>query len=301
MEGQSAGAGHGVSDRIVFNMNLDSFSEAPPPEKLRLLFIHHSCGGQLLAEAGSEQPLGPCLYRSHPNGGGLRSRLEAQGYEIHQASYGSAVGEKTDLFDWLPKFRQQMDQILNVDQNDRAYPDGGRNQIVIWKSCFPNNLLRKVGDPPGDPAGPALTIWNARSTLTAVLSELAKHPEVLFVYVTAPPVAEGSLRSSPWRRAARVLLGSPTPSRMAALARQFNSWVVSPSGWLQDYPARNVAVFDYFDLLTDQGASDFSRYPTGKGADSHPSRAGNQRAAAAFGGFLNRAVRRAGLGTGAPA
>jgi hypothetical protein len=69
----------------------------------------------------------------------------------------------------------------------------------------------------------------------------------------------------------------------------------STEGWLKGYPGVNVVVFDLFDLLTDEGASNFSCYATQDGYDSHPRRAGNQKATRAFVPFLNRAVRRAGL------
>jgi hypothetical protein len=83
----------------------------------------------------------------------------------------------------------------------------------------------------------------------------------------------------------------------AALAREFNNWVVDPNGWLRDYHVNNVVAFDLFDVLTEGGASNLLRYPTVfEGAiDSHPSAEGNARAAAAFVPFMNRAVRRAGL------
>ena len=64
---------------------------------------------------------------------------------------------------------------------------------------------------------------------------------------------------------------------------------------LKDYPLHNVVVFDHYDILTDNGESDLSRYPTWDGADSHPSRSGNEKAAQAFVPFVNRAARRAGI------
>lgn len=94
----------------------------PPARRLRLLFIHHSSGGQLLASRGQESSSTRCIFRFHPNGGGLRSLLEQNGYEVHECSYGSEIGENTDLFDWLPKFRTNMDRVLTVDENDRRLP-----------------------------------------------------------------------------------------------------------------------------------------------------------------------------------
>ena len=85
------------------------------------------------------------------------------------------------------------------------------------------------------------------------------------------------------------------PGASPALAREFNHWLSGEDGWLKDSHLTNVAVFDYYHILTGYGASDLSCYPTGGGFDSHPSREGNEEAAAAFAPFLNRAVRRAGL------
>jgi len=268
--------------------------------RLRILFIHHSCGGQLLADPGPEKGE-HCIYSSHPNGGGLRRLLEKSGFELHEASYGSKIGAETDVFDWLPKFRSQMDEIITCTHQDDRYPDDRRNQIVVFKSCYPNNLFVSEGSPPGDPDVPELTIWNAKAVYTELLGEFRKRPNVLFVCLTAPPAAP-ELRPEPlWKSAARAVLGRSRPSlkqrrESAALARRFNSWLSGRDGWLSGYRGRNVAVFDYYDILTGYGRSDFSVYPTRGGWDSHPNGAGNVRAAKEFVPFLIGAVRRVGLG-----
>jgi hypothetical protein len=283
----------------VHRWDLSALSDASPSRPLPLLFIHHSCGGQLLAEPGPSVDRASCIYSSHPNGGGLRRLLNAQGYDVHEASYGSAIGEHTDLFDWLPKFRSNMPEVLAVDENDRRLPDGKFNEIVVFKSCFTQSDYAGEGSPPGNPDGPALTVWNAKATLSALLTELRKRPDVLFVYVTAPPLAPPLAHEPLWRVAARALLGRPNRAKAllqkGAWARQVDDWVVSTDGWLAAYPEKNVVVFDYYDVLTEGGRSNLSRFATGDGADSHPSSAGNEGAAAAFVPLLNRAVRRAGL------
>lgn len=280
-------------------MDLSSFSDQKPDKPLRLLFIHHSCGGQMFAPAGEEKEVARCIYVSHPNGGGARKLLEAQGYEVHEASYGSEIGEATDLFDWLPKFKNKGDKLLGVDQNDRFFTDGRVNQIVVFKSCYPNSDFVGEGVAPGNPAGPELTYWNARATLSALLPELQKHPEVLYVYMTAPPRAPKVDKERAYKAVLKAILGKPSAkdvhAEQAALARKFNTWVVAKDGWLKDYPLKNLVVFDHYDLLTDKGASNLSRYATEDGWDSHPSRDGNTKAAAEFVPFVNRAVRRAGL------
>ena len=108
-----------------------------------------------------------------------------------------------------------------------------------------------------------------------------------------------ALKVSPqplWKRVAKKMLGRHDRSATGArLAREFNNWLSGNTGWLKDYSLTNVVVFDYYDILTGNGKSDLSEYPTGGGQDSHPSREGNTKAAEAFVPFLNRAVRRAGL------
>jgi hypothetical protein len=58
----------------------------------KLLFIHHSCGGQLLCDRGPAVETSRCVYTSHPNGGGLRGKLTEAGYQVSEASYGSKLG-----------------------------------------------------------------------------------------------------------------------------------------------------------------------------------------------------------------
>ena len=218
---------------------------------------------------------------------------------MHEASYGSELGEDTDLFDWQPKFRDKMDKVLSCSRNDEFYGDGRKNQIVVFKSCFPNSEYVSEGTPPGNAAGKELTAWNAKATLSSLLPEFRKHPEVLYVYMTAPPLTYNEKGDPAWKWLAKKVLGRPTKAAETAAregerAREVNTWVRAKNGWLADYPLKNVVVFDYYDILTDAGASNLLRFPSQPG-DSHPSHEGNARAAAAFVPFLNRAARRAEL------
>ena len=276
-------------------MDLSAFSDAPPQAGLRLLFIHHSCGGQLFAPSGPADVGEACIYDAAENGGGLRPTLEAAGYEIHEASYHSKIGHQTDTFDWLPKFRDQMELVMKVDHQDTFFEDDRRHQIVMFKSCYPNNVFVGRGAPPGDPAGPELTVENAKATFRALLPIFAAHPDRLFVLVTAPPKV---LRTEPLGKALiKRLMGRTTLLESGPWAREFNAWLVDDAhGWLAGYAGKNVVVFDYYDVLTGYGRSNFSVYGSGPdGMDDHPSSEGNQLAAKALAPFLNRAVRRAGL------
>jgi hypothetical protein len=278
-------------------MNLSEFSSARPAKSLNLLFIHHSCGGQLFADLGPDVHRS-CIYKTSTNGGGLRERLRQEGYIVHEASYDSEVGAKTDIFDWQPKFQQQMDKVLVCDQQNSYFKDATKNNIIVFKSCFPNNEFSGEGQVPGNPRGKELTTANAKAAYAALLPEFAKHAEVLFIAMTAPPLV-GSQNPEPfWKSLARIVLTKPrsSPSRAGNLARAFNNWLVADDGWLADYSPKNVVVFDYFDILTDHGKSNYAEFPSGSnGDDSHPNAKGNTRAAQTFIPFINQAVRRAGL------
>lgn len=261
---------------------------APADQPVNLLFIHHSCGGQLLADPGPRVGGSPdtgerCIYVSHPNGGGLRCELENAGFRVNEASYGSLIGEDTDICRWHAKFRDQMDRILRTERQDKLLPAGQTNAIVAFKSCFPNNQFLGRGEEPGDPDSCELTVANAKAAYEALLPRFAEHPEVLFIALTAPPMAEPKPVGIKQKIKA---LFQPAP-KWADHARDFSTWLASANGgWLTAYTGHNVLVFNYYDILTKHGETNWSAYPTGKGRDSHPSREGNLEAKKVFVEFL---------------
>lgn len=266
----------------------------PGEEPVQFLFIHHSCGGQLLAAAGPNDgghaDTGDrCIYVSHPNGGGLRADLEAAGFMVNEASYGSIVGEDTDICHWNAKFRDEMDRIVRTRRQDELLPEGVSNRVVAFKSCFPNNHFTGEGSEPGDPDACELTAANAKAAYRATLASLAARPDVLFVTFTAPPQAEP--RPVGLREKIKAMFaGKP---RQADLAREFNAWLVdTETGWLADDVVGNVVVFDHYDILTRHGQTNWSAYPTRDGRDSHPNGEGNRASAQAFVPFIQQALER---------
>jgi hypothetical protein len=271
------------------------FASQPIGRPVDLLFLHHSIGTQWLADppgtAGASQV--------HENGGGLRRALEGQNYRMHEATYGSRLGENTDLFDWLPKFSDHMDEVLRISLQDAALPEPERNQVVLFKSCFPNSFFEAPGSEAGNPRGPELTVANAKATFRELLPVFARSPKTLFVFVTTPPAVHPGFREPLGKVLVKRLLGRPLAAekavQQAQLARQFHDWIVAPGGWLASYGRKNVVVFDYYGVLTKQGQSFFTEYASGGGTDNHTNTQGNQAATAELLPFLNRAVRRLGL------
>ncbi|MEA3357526.1 MAG: hypothetical protein U9Q67_03760 [Patescibacteria group bacterium] len=283
-----------ISEIKVKEVDLSRYSNANPKNKQKILFIHHSCGGQWLADQGSENEVfsKSRIYMAHPNGGGLRKLLEDNNYEVHEASYGSKIGDKTDICHWNAKFREQIDDILKCDMQDDLYDGLSKNQIVMFKSCYPNNQIESYGKEPGNPDSSSKTLANYKAAYNSILKYFRKYPDTLFVCITAPPLAQNI--PSRTKEFIKNVLGSENSVKaMGIRAREFNNWLKDiENGWLSKYELKNVAVFDYYDILTNCGESNYSMYPTRGGKDSHPSSEGNSIAARTFLPFLNRAMNR---------
>lgn len=259
---------------------------------VNLLFIHHSCGGMLLAEPGKKVDGAKgsserCIYSSHPLGGGLRALLNDAGFQVNELSYESRLGEDTDIEHWRGKFSNHMAELLRTGKQDEFLPAGETNSIVVFKSCYPNNDYTGEGQEPGNPDSSERTVANSKAAYNSLLPLFKQNPDVLFVALTPPPRAEPKPKN--WKE--KFLAVFKKKPRDAEYARSFNSWMADgENGWLEEYEPGNVAVFDYYDILTDQGVSNWSRYPTKDGFDSHPSLQGNKKAAVVFVPFLEDAL-----------
>ena len=249
----------------------------PPTTPVKLIFIHHSTGQNLLQD----------------DYGGLGIALKNNHYFVSDTNYGwgpNTIGDRTDIPNWTEWFRSAdtptyMNALYNESGQNSSYTrlatdPGGENVIILFKSCFPNsNLEGNPNDPPS--ASGWLTVGHAKWVYNQILQYFALHPEKLFVVITAPPVQDGTY---------------------AANARAFNQWLMN--NWLTDngYTLGNVAVFDFYNVLTGpdnhhryiNGAIEHvftagmntSYYPSSSG-DDHPSVAGSQKATTEFVPLLN--------------
>jgi hypothetical protein len=273
---------------------------SPPADTVKLVFIHHSCGEHWL-NAGN---------------GGLGDALGANNYYVSDTDYGwgpDSIGSYTDIGHWWTWFRSPSSPtytqaLYNTTNQDASYtrpmPDpGGENTIVMFKSCYPNsNLTGDPADPPPPIGSNPLrgqtwdsgfhTVANAKGIYINLLDYFQTRQDKLFIVITAPPVID-----STW----------------ADNARAFNDWLVDD--WLTGYPYDNVAVWDFYNVLTSNGGNWYTNdlgwelgnhhrwwngaeqhqqtvytntaaYPDG-GSDDHPSPAGNQKATGEYIELLN--------------
>ena len=272
----------------------------PPAAPVKLVFIHHSTGEAWLAD----------------DHGGLGVALSDNDYFVSDTNYGwgpGAIGDSTDIGHWWTWFRSPDSPTFmtalyaesgqNCGYSRLADDPGGPNEIVMFKSCFPNSDLlgsAAAAPPPiaDDPlkgqgaGGDDFTVANAKGIYKDLLPYFAAHQEKLFVAVVAPPI-----------RAPRI------PANGRALA----DWLVDD--WLAGYAHENVFVFDFYNVLTSRsggGSSDVGleggnhhrvwngavqhktddgvnhlEYPSG--GDDHPSAAGDRKATAELLPLLNNA------------
>jgi len=286
----------------------------PPAQPVKLIFLHHSSGENWLKD----------------NNGGLGLALRENNYFVSDTNYNwgpvpeagsEPIGSLTDIGHWWmwfrgPKSTEIIDAVYAESGQHASYSrmntdPGGKNQILLFKSCYPNSNL---GGNPGDPVPPIVanplkgldsgseyhTVANAKGIYIDLLPYFQQHQDTLFIVITAPPVSN---------------------AKYAGNARAFNQWLVND--WLKDYPYKNIAVFDFYNVLTTNGGNaktnDFNKetgnhhrwwqnavqhtidltggphdttaYATASD-DDHPSVAGNQKATAEFVPLLNLAYNR---------
>jgi len=307
--GTSACAGD-VSSTVLANTASTSLSTAtaadnpgPPATPVKLAFVHHSVADDWLS-----------TYM-----GGLGQALGANRYYVSDTYYywgPDEIGSYTDIGNWWDWFRgprsaaylQALYNTTNLHAEfARPMADpGGENEVILFKSCYPNSHLGgHPADPPTTGSNPLRgedwtsehhTVGKAKGIYNDILQYFRTRQDKLFVVITAPP-----------------LVGAETDAAHAANARAFNNWLVND--WLVGYPYRNVAVFDFYNVLTSNGggphsndlnwgtgnhhrwwqgavqhmqtvANNFAAYGS-EPADSHPTAAGLQKATGEFVALLN--------------
>lgn len=274
----------------------------PPSEPVNLIFIHHSTGENWLAD----------------DNGRLGIALRNNNYFVSDTNYGwgpDGIGDYTDIGHWWRWFRgpssptylralyREKGMHSSYSRLSQAQPGG--NKIIMFKSCFPNSALK--GNPNDivppinrnrlrgkDSSSKHLTVANAKGIYIDLLNYFRTRQDKLFIVITAPPLSDTTDSGN---------------------ARAFNEWLIND--WLDNYPYKNVAVFDFYNVLTTNGGnadkndldsetgnhhrfwnnvvqhkidgdndsnSNILEYPSG---DDHPSQAGNLKASGEFPAILN--------------
>ena len=227
----------------------------------RIIFLHHSCGENLI------------------NQGGVREGLTAEGYEFYDHGYNGdglrladgsytgtnfdVPGDNTDPDGFATIFAQ-----LLHDPPDNTFSHLMQYDVIALKSCFP---VSNIGDD--------YQLDEYKSHYLSIRDRLDQYPDKIFVIVTQPPQVPAN--SDPAE---------------GARARAFADWLES-DGYLAGHP--NVFVFDFFGLLA--GDDDFLRpeYRVDE-YDAHPNERANREIGPRFVAFIGQAIQSYGAGAPRP-
>ena len=288
---------------ICGSQGWSALDTSPPSSTPKLIFIHHSCGENWLAD----------------DDGGLGIALRDNNYFVSDTNYGwgpDSIGDRTDIGHWWEWFQgPSSSTYLNAlysESNNNSYErykrlssdPGGENDIIMFKSCYPNSDLS--GHPEDAPATGSNSlrsqdccsdnhnVANAKGIYMDLLAYFSTRQDKMFIAVTAPPLSEDEA----------TIANLPN-------ARALNNWLVND--WLDGYTGNNVFVFDFYNVLTSNGGNTYTNdagastgnhhriwddafqhiqtvqknYSAYADGDSHPSSAGNQKATQEFVPLLN--------------
>ena len=193
--------------------------------------------GQLLAGAGrgvgGGREIGRAVHLRQPpqRRRSARQADGARGFAVNEASYGSIVGEDTDICHWHGQVpRPDGPHPAHASGRTTLLPDGPA-PTRSWPSspATPTTASPGAGADPGDPDSCELTVANAKAAYRALLPDFAAAPRgaVRRLHGAAPG---GAQAAGPEGRASRPCSREATES--ADLAREFNTWLADRRGRL---------------------------------------------------------------------
>jgi MYXO-CTERM domain-containing protein len=227
------------------------FASARAQSPIRIIFLHHSCGENLIDQ------------------GGVREGLTALGYEFYDHGYngdglrladGSYTGTNYDV----PDDNTDPDGLAAIfaqplhDPPDNTFSHLMEYDVIAVKSCFPTSNI-----------GSDEQLAEFQSYYLSMRARVDGYPEKLFIIVTQPPQVPGA--SDP---------------QEATRARVLADWLASDE-FLGGHS--NVVTFNFFGHLA--GADDFLRpeYRVDD-TDAHPNEGANQTIGPLFVDFIDQAI-----------
>jgi hypothetical protein len=228
----------------------------------RIIFLHHSCGENLINQGGVREgltTLGYEFYDHGYNGDGLRL---ADG--SYTGTHFDVPGDNTDPDGFAAIFAQPLH-----DLPDNTFSHLMQYDVIAFKSCFP---VSNIGDD--------YQLNEYKSYYLSIRDRIDQYPDKVFIIVTQPPQVPAN--SDPAE---------------GARARAFADWLQSDE-YLAGHP--NVFVFDFFGLLA--GGDDFLRSEYREDEyDAHPNERANREIGPHFVAFIDQAVQSYGAGGPRPA
>ncbi|MBL7062782.1 MAG: CIA30 family protein [Anaerolineae bacterium] len=230
-------------------------------QSVRVIFLHHSCGENLIEQGNVREGLTALGYEFYDHG------YNDEGLRLADGSYTGTnfdvPGDNTDPDGFAAIFAQPLH-----DPPDNTFSYLMQYDIIAFKSCFPVSNIGSDGQ-----------LAEYQSYYRSIRDRAGQYPDKVFIIVTQPPQVPFN--------------SDPTE---AARARAFANWLQSDE-YLAGHP--NVFVFDFFGLLA--GDDDFLRpeYRADE-YDAHPNEQANRTIGPLFVAFVDQAVRSAHTGAPRP-
>ncbi len=217
----------------------------------RIIFLHHSCGHNLIEQGNVREGLtrlGYAFYDHGYNGDGLR---------LADGSYAgtnfNVPGDNTDPDGIAAIFAQPLH-----DPPDNTFSHLMQYDVIAFKSCFPTSNI-----------GSKEQLEAYRFHYRSVRDRMDQHPEKVFIVVTQPPQVPGASDAEEARR-----------------ARALADWLTSEE-FLGGHP--NVFTFDFFGHLA--GSDNFLRSGYRfDDYDGHPNERANREIGPLFVAFIDEAI-----------
>lgn len=222
---------------VVFLVAMVATCTLGSAASIRILFMHHSTGADLIRE------------------GGVREGLSALGYEFpdhgyHEEGLSDSLGNPTgadfavpdnnaDPDGWAAVFAQL---VVAPPANARSWMLG--YDVILFKCCSPTSNITDEE-----------TLSKDKNDYLSIRAAIDRTPNRLFIALTPPP-----------------LVPNETDPANAARARAWAEYLTSDEF---HGGRRNLVVFDFFSLLADENGVLRQEY-RGDEWDSHPNRLANE-------------------------
>lgn len=230
---------------------------------MKVLFIHHSVGGNLINQGNLREE----LRKLNPN-----IELWDHGYSLYPFLFFSKIlGRitfRTGLSDKQGKMVGKDYKITLSNNSPKEYAEiFSRNpnnytlqsilsyDIIAFKNCFPTTHITSDAQ-----------LQKDMEYYRSIRKSLSDYPNKKFIILTPPPVRK-----------------EVTTIENARRAKMLVTWLISKD-FLED--SKNIYVFDFFTLLADLDGLLKQEYTPLMPIDSHPNRKANKTIAPIFAKFV---------------
>jgi hypothetical protein len=158
---------------------LTDVDSSAPAKTVKICFIHHSTGSAWISASN----------------GGLGTALNANNYYVTESDYGwdaeagDNLGDRTGTVDWPEWFTDtKMPYVYannaHYDYTNTISDPTGENDIIMFKSCYPNS---EVGS----------SIDDEKQLYLDLLNYFENHQDKMFVLIMPPPRSRSTAARSP--------------------------------------------------------------------------------------------------------